>query len=95
MPHLSEELWRLLGEKGLAILQKWPESLNIIKKTNYKIAIQINGKTKEIIEMDFTPNEKEMLDILKNNNKIKKMIVDKKIKRSIYVPKKIINILIE
>ena len=45
--------------------------------------------------MDFTPNEKEMLDILKNNNKIKKMIVDKKIKRSIYVPKKIINILIE
>ena len=35
VPHLSEELWKLLGENDMAINQKWPKPLGINKKTSY------------------------------------------------------------
>ena len=42
------------------------------KKTSIKIAIQINGKTKEIIQIEDKISKEEVLEIVKNNNKIKK-----------------------
>ena len=95
IPHLSEEIWFLLGEKGLAISQEWPSRLNISKKNNFIIAIQINGKTKDVITLRHTPTEKEFHELLKKNKKIKKIIMNKEITRSIYIPNKIINILIK
>ena len=35
VPHLSEELWKLLGENDMVINQKWPKTLGINKKTSY------------------------------------------------------------
>ena len=95
VPHLSEEMWFLLGEKGLAISQEWPSKLNISKKNNFIIAIQVNGRTKDVITLKHTPTEKEFLELLKKNKKIKKIIMNKEITRSIYIPNKIINILIK
>ena len=95
VPHLSEEIWFLLGGKGLAIAQKWPSKLNISKKNNFIVAIQVKGKTKDVISLKYTPTEKEFLEMLKKNIKIKKIIMNKEITRSIYVPNKIINILIK
>jgi leucyl-tRNA synthetase len=59
------------------------------------MAIQVNGKTKDVIFLDHTPEEKALFDILKNNNKIQKIIKNKKIIRTIYVPNRILNILIK
>ena len=41
-PHLSEEMWKELGEKDLAINQKWPEIVGNVEKSISKIANQIN-----------------------------------------------------
>ena len=54
-PHFSEELWSLLGEKYLAYSQKWPKPSHINKKTEHNIAIQINGKTKDILKLKLYP----------------------------------------
>ena len=94
VPHLSEEMWLSLGEHGLAINQPWPEKKEITKKTSYNIAVQINGKTKEIITLATTPDEEEVFILIKNNKKIKKLIYDKKIIRKIYVPNKIFNLVV-
>ena len=48
------------------------------EKNKIKIAIQINGKTKEIIEIDDKISKEEVLEIVKNNNKIKKNLIGKK-----------------
>ena len=93
-PHLSEELWSLIGEKDLAINQKWPEPLGFISKKSYNVAIQINGKTKDVVVLDLTPSEDELLERVMKLKKISSIIGDKKILRKIYVPNKIINILI-
>ena len=51
-PHLSEEIWKSLGLDGLAINQQWPTVPTTQTKKICKIAIQIDGKTREIIEFD-------------------------------------------
>ena len=64
------------------------------QKTNINMAIQINGKTKEIIQIEDRISKDEVLDIVKNNNKIKKNLVGKNIIREIYVPGKIVNLVV-
>ena len=68
---------------------------DIKKKTKLKIAIQINGKTKEIIEIEDKITKENVLEIVKNNEKIKKNLIGKKIAREIYVPGKIVNLVIK
>ena len=94
VPHISEEMW-LNIKKGedLCINQRWPEE-TINKKNKLKIAIQINGKTKEVIEITENLSKEEVLSFAKNSDKIKKNILDKKIIREIYVPGKIINLVV-
>ena len=58
------------------------------------MAIQINGKTREIIEFDESLTKEEVLNVVINNNKIKKNISGKTIKREIYVPGKILNLVV-
>ena len=93
VPHISEEIWSNLGKKTLCINETWPTE-EVKKKTNIKIAIQINGKTKEIIQIEDRISKEEVLDIVKNNNKIKKNLIGKNIIREIYVPGKIVNLVV-
>ena len=93
MPHLSEEIWEKVGFENLCINQEWPIE-KIEKKTKIKIAIQINGKTRDVIEIDQNLEEDEIFKIIEKNKKVEKNILNKEIKRKIYVPGKIVNIVI-
>ena len=95
VPHISEEIWSSLKNEGaLCIDQDWPNE--IVKKENkFKIAVQINGKTKEIIEVDQNISKKEVLEIIKMNSKIKKNLIDKQVVREIYVEGKIVNLVVK
>ena len=94
VPHISEEIWSMIGGKDLCINEIWPvEEVKI--KTNIKLAIQINGKTKEVIEIDGALTKQMVLEIVKKSNKIKKNLIGKSIMREIYVPGKIVNLVIK
>ena len=93
VPHLSEEIWSSLGNKTLCISESWPVE-DVKKKTSIKIAVQINGKTKEIIQIEDKVSKEEVLEIVKNNNKIKKNLIGKNVIREIYVPGKIVNLVL-
>ena len=94
-PHISEELWKLLEGDGLAINQKWPKSAKIVTKKTYKIAIQINGKTKEILEIDNSINDKNILDFVKQKDKIKRILENKNIIKQIYIPNKVLSLVVK
>tara|TARA_Y100001970_G_scaffold289873_1_gene421574 strand:+ start:15106 stop:17643 length:2538 start_codon:yes stop_codon:yes gene_type:complete len=94
VPHLSEEIWRKVGGKGLAVSQKWPEKTKEVIETNTKTAIQINGKTRLIISLPRKYKENEVFEVIKNDKKIDKYIKNKKIKKIIFVPEKILNIVV-
>jgi leucyl-tRNA synthetase len=94
-PHLSEEIWKSLGLDGLAINQLWPKAPTIQTKKTCNIAMQVDGKTREIMEFDVGISEEEVKFKALNSKKIKKMIDKKLIKKIIFVPEKIINIVLK
>ena len=94
-PHLSEGMWEKLGTKDLAINQTWPKHSGIQRKKASKIAVQINGKTKEILEFNIGIDKEKVKIKALNNKKIKKMISGKAIKKTIFVPEKILNIVLK
>ena len=52
VPHISEEIWSNLCNTSLCINERWPNE-KVKKKNSIKLAIQINGKTKEVIQIKF------------------------------------------
>ena len=94
VPHISEEIWSILGNKTLCINEAWPIE-EVKKKNSTNIAIQIDGKTKEVIQIENKISKEEILDIVKDNNKIKKSLMGKNVIREIYVPGKIVNLVVK
>jgi len=92
-PHLANECLELIGEKKI---DKWPDfDSKLIINEKVKIAIQINGKTKELIEIEKDLNEKEAVNESKKNKKISDNLENKKIIKTIFVKNRIINYLVK
>ncbi len=86
-PHLAHECLELYNCESV---NNWPT----IKKNMYeevKFAVQINGKTRDIITIKKNTEEKEVDDFIKKNSKAKKYFNEGKIIKTIFVKNKIIN----
>ena len=94
VPHISEEIWSAISQKGLCIEQAWPVEEIENNNENVNIAIQINGKTRGVIEINKSFDKTKIFEMVEKDNKIMKYIKDKKIIKKIYVPGKIINFVI-
>ena len=90
IPHLSYECLELHKSKTK---NDWPKiEANLLEEI--KLAIQINGKTRDIITIQKNLVEKDIDSIIRKNSKAKKYIQDKKILKTIFVKNKIINYII-
>ncbi len=94
LPHISEEIWSSFENSELCINQEWPVEKSIDIKRKISIAVQINGKTRSVIEIEKNYEKEEVLKIAKGEKKISKYLVNKKILKEIYVPERIINFVI-
>ncbi len=95
-PHLSEELWEMLGGQGLCSLATWPEwdEGKMVEQT-VELAIQINGKLKGTIVLDKDVSREDALAAVKADERIVKQLEGKTIVKEIVVPGKIVNIVIK
>ena len=92
-PHLAHECLEQLGETKI---DEWPKiNINLKLEEKIKIAIQVNGKTREIIDVKKDLNEEDTINESKKNEKIRNNLTNKKIVKIIFVKNKIINYLIE
>jgi leucyl-tRNA synthetase len=95
VPHVTEELWKMLGNHKSLVHVQWPTSdKKLLKQDMFVIAIQINGKLKDTITVEADAAEQDVKNMALEIKKIKTAIVDKKIKKIIYVPRKIVNIVV-
>ncbi len=94
-PHLSEELWQMLGHKESVFKTPWPKfnSKLIIAEKN-TLAIQINGKLRGTIEVDKDIEEKEAIELAKKEKNVAKYLAGKKIKKEIFVKGKLVSFVI-
>ena len=95
IPHISEEIWQKMGNKKLCISAKWPETQQYIEEDVIKMPIQINGKTRSLIDVVSNEDKDVIMKKVMLDPKIIKNIENKKILKTIFVPNKIINIVIE
>jgi leucyl-tRNA synthetase len=94
-PHLSEELWHQLGHKTSVHKQKWPKwNPRLIEEEKITLVIQVNGKIRDKIEVRADISEREVKELALSQEKIKKWIGGKEIKKVIFVPQRLINIVV-
>jgi len=95
-PHIAEELWTYLNSRAKSVhLAAWPMyDPKLCVDESVKVGIQVNGKLKEVVELPRDISEGEAKKIVMSLDKVKLAISNSEIKRFIYVPNKIINIVI-
>ena len=94
-PHLAEELWLSAGFKNLCCAQKWPKyNPKMIEEEKILLIVQINGKIRDKIEVDSGINQKEAEKLVLKSEKIKKLTEGREIKKIVFVPNKLVNIVI-
>ena len=93
LPHLAFECLSLIGSKGQKIWPKLDEK--IIIEDKIKVVVQINGKKRGLIECDRNLNEKATINLILEDKNLKKYLENKNIKRKIFVPKKLVNLILQ
>jgi len=94
-PHITEELWQNMCHKGLCWENDWPKfNPRLIKEKKKNLIIQINSKIRDKIEVDADISEQQAKILALKQDKIIKWIRDKEIKKTIFVPGKLINFVI-
>ena len=94
-PHVCEELWELCGFGAPVYTQKWPEyDEAAMVKNVVEIAIQINGKIRGriMVPADLT---REQADTLRDHPDVIKAVGDKQIVKFIFVPGRLLNIVVK
>ena len=91
IPHFSNECLNTINENQI----KWPKiSKEDLIEEEINFVVQINGKKRAILRVKRDVIEKEILEIIKLNLEIEKFLKDQTIKKSIFVPNRLINIIL-
>jgi leucyl-tRNA synthetase len=94
-PHITEELWHIIGNKKSIVLESWPKfDPRKIQESSFVIAVQVNGKVRGTIEVIEDEEESLVLEKVKKDQNISKWLENQTIKKVIYVKGKIINIVV-
>lgn len=95
-PHMTEELWHLLGKEQSIHLASWPKyDESALVEDELEIVIQVNGKVRGKILMPADISQEEIKEAALNNVKVASYIGDKKVVKVIVIPKKLVNIVVK
>ncbi|NLM16930.1 MAG: leucine--tRNA ligase [Candidatus Riflebacteria bacterium] len=95
-PFLAEELWEMVGNKGLVHTQKWPvwDEKELVE-TVITMPVQVNGKLREQIELDADATAETARKIAEEQPKVQKHLEGMEVVRFIYVPKRMVNFVVK
>ncbi len=95
-PHLCEEIWESIGGEGLCSLAAWPEwDEDKIQDETVNFAIQINGKLRSTMEMPAGIGCADAIARVKADTRIAALLADKQVVKEIFVPNKIVNLVVK
>jgi len=94
-PHMSEELWEMLGNEAGIMNTPWPEwDESALKRDEILIVLQVNGKVRSRINIPSDLSEEDVKQAALENERIQQFISGKEVRRVIVVPKKLVNIVV-
>jgi leucyl-tRNA synthetase len=94
-PHLAEEIWEKTGHKYSVHMQEWPEiKKEHLEDEKVEIPVQINGKVRGKIVVTGEDTEDDVKEKLLIEKDFKPYLEEKEIKKIIYVPNRIVNVVV-
>jgi len=94
-PYLAHELWEVLGEKSNLLRATWPQyDADLAKEEEIEIPVQVNGKIRSRILIAAGASESAVLEQSLADEKMQSLIAGKTIVKKIYVPGKLVNIVV-
>jgi leucyl-tRNA synthetase len=83
----------MLGNKESILKQEWP-SVKLVEDEEFYLMIQVDGKLRDKANFNNDISKEELIEKVKEREKVKKWIEGKEIKDIVYVPKRLINIVL-
>ncbi len=95
-PHITEELWTMFANEGFILTSSWPKSdPALMVEDVVTIVIQVNGKLRGQVEVPNPPEKDVVLAAIRANQKVQQWISGKDVVKEIYVPGKLVNIVVK
>ena len=95
-PHITEEVWSNLGFEGMVCQSQWPEYDEAkCKDETVQIVLQVNGKVRMRADVAADISKEDAIALAKSEQKIADEISGKSIVKEIYVPGKLVNIVVK
>jgi leucyl-tRNA synthetase len=95
-PYLAHELWELLGEEGNLLKAPWPKyDAELAKEEELEIPVQVNGKLRGRIVVPADVAEDFVVERALGDEKVQSAIAGKQIVNKIFVPGKLVNIVVK
>jgi len=94
-PHLAEEFWEKLGHSESVFTSAWPQyDPELIKDEIVNLAVQVNGKLRTTLEVARDISEAEVLKLAQKESPVKAQLRGRNIVRTIFVPGRLLNIVV-
>jgi leucyl-tRNA synthetase len=95
-PHMAEELWSLLGHQGTLAYEAWPEAdPDYLVEETITVAVQVNGKVRDQLTVAADAGKDEVLAMAVAADKIKPWLEGKNLVKQIYVPGKLVSLVVK
>lgn len=95
-PHLTDELWNNLGEKHSIHLAPWPRAdKNKLTRESTTIVVQINGRLRDSLILPADSSEEVVTNAARASTKIKIWLDGKTIQKTIFIPNRLINFVVD
>jgi leucyl-tRNA synthetase len=94
-PHVAEELWEALGNPYSVHQQPWPQwSEELAAEDAVEIVVQINGKVRDRISVPVDADEEAVVAAALASEKVQSGVEGKQVRKRIYVPGKLLNLVV-
>ncbi len=93
-PHITSEMWKMAISKNTRVMdQAWPEyDSNLIAEESVTVAVQVNGKLRGTVQVEKGMTKENLFEVVINDIKFSKYIHGNDIKKIIFVPDKLLNV---
>jgi leucyl-tRNA synthetase len=94
-PHLSEELWAMIGNNRLVSLSPWPAvDEDAARAEQIEVVVQVNGRLRSKVVADAGAEEEEIRSMALADPRIREHIEGKTVRKVVYVPKRLVNVVV-
>ncbi len=94
-PHICEELWQILGHSESIFKESWPVAdAGLVREDTIDLIIQVNGKLRAKIKVPDGILQEQAIELALNSPEIKKWLNNQPIKKTIYIPARLLNFVI-